>query len=149
VQAVAQLDDLPTALTAEAGEFAGDRDGRDGGAFAALGGEVAVAGVQADLGLPGARVAVGSAVGAAWAVLAGPGGLHEQPPGVVVAGLGDVPAVALGAGGVLRGALEITSGMAGPPRLYAALATVGPITRRTLTREPATREGQPPRVHTD
>ena len=49
----------------EPGELAGDGDGRHGRAFATLEGEVAVAVVQPDLGLPGARVGLGTAVGTA------------------------------------------------------------------------------------
>ena len=85
----------------EAGELAGDGDGRDGGAFAVFG-EVAVAMMQPNLGLPGARVTLRSArLRPAGRVLVGPGGLDQQPAGVAVAGLGDVPAVLLITGGVL------------------------------------------------
>ena len=64
-------------------------------------GEVPVAVVQADLRLPGARVdgagdGLGERAGAdgsAWWVLVVPGGLDQQPPGVAVAGLGELPAV--------------------------------------------------------
>ena len=86
----------------ESGELAGDRDGRDGGALPAFGGEVAVAAVQPDLGLPGALVGERAAFADAGWVVVGPGGLDEQSARVVVAGLGDVPAVALLSGGVLR-----------------------------------------------
>ena len=64
---------------------------------------MAVAAVQPDLRLPGALVGLGSAFADAGWVVLGPCRLDEQPPGVVIAGLGDVPAVALLAGGVLRG----------------------------------------------
>lgn len=64
-------------------------------------GEVLVAVVQPDLGLPGACVELWAAVGSPWAVLVGPRGLDQQPAGVMVTGLGDVPAVALLTGGVL------------------------------------------------
>jgi len=66
-------------------------------------GEVAVAVVQAHLGLPGAVVGLGAFGGDAWAVAVVPGGLDEESAGVVVAGLGDVAAVALVAAGVLAG----------------------------------------------
>src|SRR6185437_3934757 len=77
----------------EAGELAGD--GGDGGAFPALGGEVVVAAVQADLSMPGAWVGGRVTAGSAGWVLVGPGGLDQQSAGVMVAGLGDVAAVAL------------------------------------------------------
>src|SRR4051794_19692405 len=81
-------------LPAEAGEFAGERDGGHAGGFAAVG-EVAVAAVQALLGAPGdrdhARVLAGLA---ALERAAHPGrvpigvrGLHEQPTRVAGAGL--------------------------------------------------------------
>ena len=87
----------------EAGELAGDGDVDDGRALAVVG-EVAVAVVQADLGLPGAiGRAAGPVVGRRGAVAVVPGGLDQQPAGVAVAGLGDVAAVLLVAGGVLAG----------------------------------------------
>src|SRR5579863_8747767 len=84
------------------GELAGDGDGRDGGALAVFG-EMVVAAVQPGLRLPGASIGLRTAVGSAGPVPVGPGGLDQQPAGVMVAGLGDVPAVALLAGGVLGG----------------------------------------------
>src|SRR4051794_9040587 len=47
----------------EPSELARDSDGRDGGALPSLDREVVVAAVQADLGLPGAWVGLGAAVG--------------------------------------------------------------------------------------
>ena len=83
-------------------ELAGDRDVDDGRALAALG-QVVVAVVQADLGVPGARRTGSRAAGSGrrGAVAVVPGGLDQQPAGVAVAGLGDVAAVLLIAGGVL------------------------------------------------
>lgn len=87
----------------KAGEFAGDRDGHDGGALA-LSAEMAVAGKEADLRLPDAIGGVGSGGGAPAGVSVVPGRFGQQPAGVAVAGLGDVPAVLLIAAGVLAGA---------------------------------------------
>src|SRR4051812_50059103 len=68
----------------EATELAGDGDGRDGRALAARG-EAAVAVVQADLGVPGARRDGGGHVGSeAGGARAGGGGARrprEQPAG--------------------------------------------------------------------
>ena len=75
-------------------ELAGDRDVDDGRALAVLG-EVAVAVVQADLGLPGALIGLHAAGGAAGCVAVVPGGFDEQAAGVAVAGAGDVAAVLL------------------------------------------------------
>jgi hypothetical protein len=66
-------------------------------------GEVAVAVVQADLGLPGALVGLRAGGGASWDVAVVPGGLDQQPACVAVAGLGDVAAMLLIAAGVLAG----------------------------------------------
>ena len=65
--------------------------------------------MQTHLGLPGPGGDIGWDVGAELggtrgltrSVLVVPRGLDEQPPGVTVAGLGDVPSVLLLAGGVL------------------------------------------------
>src|SRR3954463_4943512 len=77
----------------EAGELAGDGDGGDGRALAVVG-EGVVAVVQAQLGAPGAGGDFGRHVGlaarAAGSVAVVPGGLDEQPAGVLVAGVGDV-----------------------------------------------------------
>src|SRR5487761_2069622 len=86
----------------ETHELARDSDDRDSGAFAVVG-QMSVAAVQPNLGFPGARVGLGSAVGSAGLVSVRPRGLDQQPAGVLVAGLGDVPAMALGAGGVFAG----------------------------------------------
>ena len=86
----------------EPSELAGDRDRRDGWAFP-LRGEMLVAAVQADLCLPGALVSLGTAVAQPGRVSVGPGRFDQEPAGVVVAGSGDVSAVALLAGGVLAG----------------------------------------------
>ena len=51
--------------------------------------------MQPDLGVPGALVGLRPGVGAPGAVAVVPGGLDQQPAGVAVAGLGDVPAVLL------------------------------------------------------
>src|SRR4029079_15962907 len=85
-------------------------DGCHGGALA-VGAEVAVAMVQADLGAEGAlgyvgrdvRLDGGDALADAGRVLVVPGGLDQQPAGVPRAGLGDVSTVALVTGGVLAG----------------------------------------------
>ena len=78
----------------EPSELTGDSDGYDGRALA-LRGEVAVAVKEADLRLPGAVGWLRAAAGAAGRVAVVPGGLDQQPAGVVVAGAGDVPAVLL------------------------------------------------------
>ena len=83
-------------------ELASDRDGHDGRALAALG-EVAVAVVQADLGLPGAVGGVWASGGSAGCVAVVPGGFDEQSAGVAVAGFGDVAAVLLVAAAVFAG----------------------------------------------
>jgi hypothetical protein len=83
----------------KASELARDGDGRDGGALA-VGGEVAVAVMQADLRVPGSRGdhrrdmagERGQPPGAPRWMLVVPGGLDQQPAGVAVAGLGEVPA---------------------------------------------------------
>ena len=61
--------------------------------------------VQTGLGLPGAIGRLWSAVGATRMVAIVPGCLDQQPAGVAVAGLGDVPAVLLVSGGVLAGSV--------------------------------------------
>ncbi len=58
-------------------------------------GEVAVAVMQTDLGLPCALIGLGARCGSAGCVAAVPGRLDEQAAGVAVAGLGDVAAVLL------------------------------------------------------
>src|SRR6266508_1286783 len=92
----------------EAAELAGDGDGGDGGQLS-VADEVAVAIVEADLRLPGARERLGrdeplvrpDAGGEARRVLVVPGRLDEQAAGVAVAGLGERAAGAPLAGGVL------------------------------------------------
>src|SRR3954447_6787274 len=73
----------------KAGELARDGDVGDGAAFA-VGGQVLVAAVQADLGLPGAIARRRAGARAPRSVAVVPGRFDEQPAGVAVAGLGDV-----------------------------------------------------------
>ena len=87
---------------AQAGELAGDGDGGHRRALAALG-EVAVSVMQPDLCVPGAVGRRRAGGRAARRVTVVPCGLDEQPAGVAVALLGDVPAVLLVAGAVLAG----------------------------------------------
>ena len=84
----------------ECDEFAGDRDVRDGRAFAGLG-EVTVAVIEPDLGLPGSRGWFGPAGWASWSMSVVPGRFDQQPAGVTVPGFGDMAAVLLVPGGVL------------------------------------------------
>ncbi len=84
----------------ECDELAGDRDVGDGRAFAGLG-EVTVAVIEPDLGLPGSRGWFGPASRAPGGVAVVPGRFDQQPAGVPVSGLGDMPAVLLVTGGVL------------------------------------------------
>src|SRR5450432_367583 len=72
----------------EPDELAGDRDVRDGRAFPVLG-EVAVSVMQPDLGLPGALVGLRAGGRSAGCVAVVPGGLDQQPAGVLVARQGD------------------------------------------------------------
>jgi hypothetical protein len=94
---------------AEAGEFAGDGNGNDRFAFAALGVQSLPDAVQSSLGLPGDLDDRGGlsvlaalqrlAFGGRAALV--PGGLDQQPAGVPGAGLGDRALAALVAAGVL------------------------------------------------
>ena len=71
----------------EPDELARDRDVRDGRAFPVVG-EVPVAVIQPDLGLPGALVRRRTAGGEAGGVAVVPSGLDQQPAGVSVPGRG-------------------------------------------------------------
>ena len=64
----------------EAGEFAGDGDGHDGGAFPLLG-EVAMAGEEADLRVPGAAAGLGAGLGRPGWVAVVPGGFGQAAGG--------------------------------------------------------------------
>ena len=124
----------------EAGELAGDGGGGDGRALAVVG-EVAVAVVQADLGLPGARGTAGGTSsasapvrrGSAWWVLVVPGGLDQQPAGVAVAGLGEMAAVLLVAGGVLAtvSPRKLISSRAEPKRRKSPISASSPSAVRS------------------
>ena len=61
-----------------------------------------VAVMQPDLGVPGALVRWRAVLRAPWGVAIVPCRFDQQPAGVLVPGQGDVPAVLLISGGVLR-----------------------------------------------
>ena len=82
---------------------------------------------------------LGAVGGAPWWVAVVPGGFGQQPAGVAVAGLGDVPAVLLIAGGVLaRGDPEPGREL---PRVREAaeVADLGDQPQRGQRRDPAER----------
>src|SRR5208283_2376924 len=94
----------------ESSELSRDRGCRDGRALAVFR-ESSVAMMQTNLGLPGARsdlgwdvrAELGGTRGLAWSVLVMPSCLDQQPAGVAVTGLCDVPSMLLLPGGVLAG----------------------------------------------
>ena len=122
----------------KAGELASDSDGHDGGALALLG-EVAVALEESDLRLPGSVRGVKSAGGASRGVAVVPGSFGEQPSGVAVAALGDVPAMLLIAAGVLAGGDPQPRRKLSGVREAGEVADLGDQTERGQRRDPTER----------
>ena len=90
-----------TAASSTIRALAGDGDVRDRRALAVVG-QVPVAVVEPDLRMPGALVRRRTGLRETGGVTVVPSGLDQQPAGVTVARQGDVPAVLLIAGEVLR-----------------------------------------------
>lgn len=96
---------------APAGQFPGDGHDADGGAFTAsvqvhpalVQAPVAPFGALPDWGGDVVEAGLETGAGAAIGTAVVPGGLHQEPSGMGVAGLGDASLAALAAGRVLAG----------------------------------------------